>query len=293
MQPDEAPVEYPVSVTIDSAFSGSHGPLFVIRDHRDRCPPAPRAATHEHAALLFYTDGRATMEQRTRLRLSPGDVLLIPAGERHRLVTSEDARRWGVGVHTPSFATTDVAPLLEPFERVRSGATAVVRIPGARQEHMVSLFQELDEETRRTDRARTEVVSRSLLSLILAEVFRAGDWSGSGEQPSLVTEALGFIERHCLEPISLRDVAAAVHRSPAHLTTALKRTTGRSAVEWIIAGRLAEARKRLLYSDERVDIIAERVGYADPTHFTRLFRRAEGMTPAAWRRQHAQGLPRP
>jgi transcriptional regulator GlxA family with amidase domain len=32
-----------------------------------------------------------------------------------------------------------------------------------------------------------------------------------------------------------------------------------------------------------IDIIAERVGYADPTHFIRMFRRAHGATPAAWR----------
>ncbi|HEY0463268.1 MAG TPA: AraC family transcriptional regulator [Polyangiaceae bacterium] len=32
-----------------------------------------------------------------------------------------------------------------------------------------------------------------------------------------------------------------------------------------------------------VEIIAERVGYADATHFIRLFRRAYGVTPSAWR----------
>jgi AraC-like DNA-binding protein len=54
-------------------------------------------------------------------------------------------------------------------------------------------------------------------------------------------------------------------------------------VAWIIAGRMAEARRRLLHSDESVEVIAERVGYADPTHFVRLFRREHGSTPAAWR----------
>ncbi len=32
-------------------------------------------------------------------------------------------------------------------------------------------------------------------------------------------------------------------------------------------------------------IVAERVGYADPTHFIRLFRRHHGATPAAWRQR--------
>jgi AraC-like DNA-binding protein len=54
-------------------------------------------------------------------------------------------------------------------------------------------------------------------------------------------------------------------------------------VEWIIAGRMAEARHLLLHSDQMVDVVAERVGYADPTHFIRMFHRTHGATPAAWR----------
>jgi AraC-like DNA-binding protein len=42
----------------------------------------------------------------------------------------------------------------------------------------------------------------------------------------------------------------------------------------------------LLHTDEIVAVIAERVGYADATHFIRLFRRAHGMTPAAWRTRY-------
>ncbi|RKH39357.1 AraC family transcriptional regulator [Corallococcus sicarius] len=249
--------------------------------------PAPYAATHAHAALILYIGGRATMEQRTRLTLSPGDVLLIPSGERHRLITTERAEVLGLGFHPAAFLQSEVGPLLEPFERVRQGASAVVPIPSGRQEHLVRLLSELREETRAPAHPLREQVVRSLFSLVLAEVARSGGaWTPSDSRASLVGEALTFIERHCLGPISLREVAAAVGRSPAHVTTALKQATGHSAVEWIISGRLAEARRRLLSTDERIDIIAERVGYADPTHFIRLFRRAEGFTPAQWRKQH-------
>jgi AraC-like DNA-binding protein len=51
---------------------------------------------------------------------------------------------------------------------------------------------------------------------------------------------------------------------------------------------MAEARRRLLHSDERIDIVAERIGYADVTHFIRMFRREHGVTPAAWRAAQAR-----
>lgn len=54
----------------------------------------------------------------------------------------------------------------------------------------------------------------------------------------------------------------------------------------LIVAEVTRASERLAQGDELVEIIAERVGYADATHFTRLFRRAHGITPAAWRTRH-------
>lgn len=127
-------------------------------------------------------------------------------------------------------------------------------------------------------------MQQSLLTLILNEVdAAAGPLALGSVPPSVVTASLRFIERNCLRPLTLTEVAKAVGRSPAYVTSALSRATGRSAVAWIVSARMAEARRLLLHSDEMVDVIAERVGYADSTHFIRMFRRAHGTTPAAWR----------
>jgi AraC-like DNA-binding protein len=251
------------------------------------CGPA---AVHEYAALALHVGGSATVEQRGRLSLAGGDVHIVPAGERHRWLEAQDAEFWGIGLCVPCLAQHEIGPLLAPFERVRGGAAAVVTIPADRQEHLVGLFQELSRQTAAPAGPTADIVLRSLLALILAEVTRAAGWeSAEAPRAPLVAQALSFIERHCLEPISLADVAAAVGRSPAHVTTAIKRATGKTAGEWITAGRLAEASRLLRSSDARIEDIAERIGYADATHFIRVFRRAHGATPAAFRAQHARG----
>jgi AraC-like DNA-binding protein len=246
---------------------------------------SPRAI-HEHPALVFFTKGEVLFEQRGQLAVRAGDVLLVPAGEPHRVQSSQAWACWGIGFCASCYAPTELASVLDPFERARAGASAVVHIPSDRQEYLARLCAELHAETsaERAASPHAELVQKSLLALVLAEISRAASTTSSaGSQPTLVGDALRFIERHCLEPISLRDVAAAVHRSPSYVSTALRRATGKTVVEWIISGRLSEARNRLLHTDEMVDIIAERVGYADATHFIRLFRRAHGVTPAAWR----------
>lgn len=259
-------------------------PVFVARRMGDGQHSARTPVTHSYAALVFYTGGRARMEQRGRWTLEPGDALIVPAGEPHRLIEAQGPEYWGLGFCVPCFAADDAGRLLEPFERVRAGASAVVRIPAERHAFLEVLFRELDEASDPQRRGEPHAVQRSLLTLVLNEIRRAAQWDADPSSPrSVVADSLSFIERNCLRPLTLQDVARAVGRSPAYVTTALTRATGRSAVEWIIAGRMAEARRLLLHSDEMIDVVAERVGYADPTHFIRLFRRTHGATPAAWR----------
>jgi len=252
----------------------------------DLVPARSRGAVvHDFMALGFFTAGRATVHQRQRYDIAPGDVYLVPAGERHNLITTRSPEAWGIGFCPACYAPGELESLLAPFERAASGASTVITIPTSRQEHLASLCSELYRETMRGGpAAHVELAQKSLLTLILMEVARAGNvTSTAGLQPTLVGDALRFIEKNCLLSISLRDVAAAVNKSRSHVATAVKGATGKTVVEWIIAGRLAQARNRLLHTDEMIDVIAERVGYADPTHFIRMFRRMHGATPGAWR----------
>ena len=63
------------------------------------------------------------------------------------------------------------------------------------------------------------------------------------------------------------------------------RATDPKVGEWLSAIRVSSAANWLLHSDASLEEIAERVGWADRTHFTRQFRKAYGTTPAAWRAQ--------
>lgn len=267
--------------------AGRHGSLIVQRFARTTHEPQRRQVTHDYVAMVFLTAGEAEVELRQRLRLKSGDVLVLPAGEPHRMVKATPLSGWTLGFCGACYARTELAELLAPLERVRAGGSAVATIPGERREHLERLFAELADEAGRGRDAAHPLVERSLLALILAELARATTRTVEATAlPPVVAAALQYIDRHCFESISLRDVAAAVGRSPAHLTTALRLATGRTAQAWIIAGRMSEARRRLLSTDESIEDISGRVGYADPTHFIRLFRRAHAMPPAAWRALH-------
>jgi len=53
---------------------------------------------------------------------------------------------------------------------------------------------------------------------------------------------------------------------------------------WINNERLRRARKLLLHSDAGVGTIGASVGYDDPSHFTKYFRKSVGCSPREFRR---------
>jgi AraC-like DNA-binding protein len=110
-----------------------------------------------------------------------------------------------------------------------------------------------------------------------------GDLRRSGEP--LLADVFAVIDRRHTEPLSLRDVARDLGMTPGHLTTIVRRRTGRTVQDWIIERRMAEARKLLADSELPVQEVARRVGISDPGYFSRLFRRTHGTSPRGWRDQ--------
>ncbi|MFY0535359.1 helix-turn-helix transcriptional regulator [Nannocystis pusilla] len=261
-------------------------PVFV-RHHRHvgRCAGPQVPVVHGFSTVVFYVDGRAEVEQRGRVRVAAGTCRSCRPARRTGRSAAAGRRRGGrlrSGLPGRLRARGVARSVRARAGRRRRGAAD----PAARQEHLRRVIAELREESTQAPTALQAQVQRSLLTLVLAEVVRAAPVGGESTQAPLVAQALRYIERRCLAPISLRDVAAALDRSPAYVTTALRVATGRTAQQWIAVGRLAEARRRLLTSDETVEAIAGRVGGLDPTHFIRMFRREHGCTPAAWRAEH-------
>lgn len=89
--------------------------------------------------------------------------------------------------------------------------------------------------------------------------------------------------------ITLEELARECGLSRSHFARAFKQTTGESAHRWLIARRVERARELLLNSELPIAEIGSQLGFADQSHFTRVFHRSVGMTPAAWRRQRREG----
>lgn len=265
-----------------------HGGVFVVHETTPRLRPHAETSHTEHG-LTFLVDGWFRIDHGGLVQAEAGTITLVPAGVPHRALEGADMEYWLLGFCAPCVGLDETQLLMAPFRRIRQGAVPVITVARSRRRRVLRLFRELYEELER-GAPESAQLARALLLLILGEVRRAmpGHPVPASATGSLVGAALEIIQRRCLEPISLRDVAAAVHRTPAHVAAEVKRATGYSVGQWLNAGRVAEAAARLVHTDDSLDAIANHVGWRDKTHFIRQFRKAYGVTPAAWRRQQQQ-----
>ena len=79
--------------------------------------------------------------------------------------------------------------------------------------------------------------------------------------------------------LSVEGVANEVGLSPAHFSRAFKETMGVPPHRYLLNLRLERARRMLDAEDATLSAVAQRAGFADQAHFTRLFKREYGVTP--------------
>lgn len=80
------------------------------------------------------------------------------------------------------------------------------------------------------------------------------------------------------------DYASQLSISPNHLNKVVKETTGKSPTRWIDEAFVLEAKVLLSQTVSPVATIADQLGFNDPSYFSRLFRRYEGISPLDFRR---------
>jgi len=76
-------------------------------------------------------------------------------------------------------------------------------------------------------------------------------------------------------------LAREVGLSSAHFARAFRETIGRAPHQYLLTLRLERARRLLDAPDAVLSDVAQRAGFADQAHFTRLFKREFGVTPGA------------
>lgn len=92
-------------------------------------------------------------------------------------------------------------------------------------------------------------------------------------------------ENHARPDLTLEAIARSVYLNPCYLSRLFSRDLGYTVTEYITQVRIEEAKKLLRNTDSGICEIGEKVGYYDPSHFSKIFKRVTKMSPRQYKEQ--------
>jgi AraC family transcriptional regulator len=236
-------------------------------------------AAHAHDAplLSLVLQGHATEEAGGRSReLGTQSLLYTPSFETHghRFLT---AGRWlNIQFSARWFARVGAEAGILPRapQLVRGGAT-------------VNWASRLGAEIREPDAVSTFAIEGALL-LLLTDLSRL-PVLGERRRPRWFKAVEDAIEASVAEPPSVSELAALAGVHASHLLRTFRHYHGCTVAAYVRRQRVERARAEIATSKRPLSMIALDAGFADQSHFTRVFRQAFGETPGQYARSLRRG----
>lgn len=127
-----------------------------------------------------------------------------------------------------------------------------------------------------------EMRNASYIQFFLSEMMKERRSNGSPRQ-TLVNSAIGYIESHYRETISVEDIARYLSLSRSAFYQAFRQETGSSPYDFILNKRLNRAKELLKTTPATISAICEEIGFNSEANFIKTFRAKTGMTPRKFR----------
>ncbi len=234
-----------------------------------------KIARHRHPDLhqfFLVTSGAVT------IRLASGDVALtppvtlsIPCQTSHGFVFA--AGTAGFVVTVPVDLLADLVPL--GLQTLRSGPVTP---------RIADLFAAI--ASRHADPAGArDLALRRLVVALGCDLVGGSVADATDPAARLYARFEAAVRAHATEGWRVADYAAHLATSPTQLNRVVRGHADLSVMGAVQAHLLGEAARRLAYTRAPVTTIAYDLGYADPAYFARVFAKAMGVSPRAYRAQ--------
>jgi len=209
----------------------------------------------------------------------PGCATIVPSGQATGWLVDGE-----LDVVTLSLAAANPwqAPAVDRFKRMRFAFSDPLGVALTRQV-LGELYTPASPER--------DVYVGALVSALRAHMLRGPVGTAGADIPTSAFSAyrlhhvMNAILQKPEEEHSLEEMAAQAGVTPSHFCRIFKKANGVSPHQYVIKARLGRAQEMLSQSDAPLSLIADSLGFASQSHFSRAFRQFTGRTPGEFRRQ--------
>jgi AraC family transcriptional regulator len=247
------------------------GFVFRLGTHAARGHLPPH--THDDPTICYVVRGGFTEYcGGESVECPPSTLKLMPAGE----------------VHWDEFGTLETRGLRIDVDRERfAGTPAMYRMLDQR---LMTSGGRAAEVGRRLVRELTAwdtasaIAAEALALELVVELARGTDHARGRGTPRWLLAAEEVVRARYRTRVSVSEIARQLEVHPATLARGYRRRFGFTIGEHVRRLRVEQAARELVETGDPLSEIALRAGFYDQSHFTNVFRRVVGMTPAAYRR---------
>lgn len=132
-----------------------------------------------------------------------------------------------------------------------------------------------------------EAICQAYMEILILRLMRSISFATSVSGPTdshQCATVRHYIDTHYKEPLTLDTLSSVAHINKYYLAHAFKEEYGLSPIRYMISRRIDESRFLLQETDMSMSQVARVLGFSSASYFSQSFRRAEGMTPAEYRK---------
>lgn len=101
---------------------------------------------------------------------------------------------------------------------------------------------------------------------------------------SFVTKAEEYVKEHYSDQdMSIDTICGILNVSSAYFSTAFKKSTGKTFINYLTDYRMEQAVRLLETGDKKAYEISDQIGYSDPNYFSYVFKKKFGVSPSKYR----------
>ncbi|MBT3190985.1 MAG: helix-turn-helix transcriptional regulator [Verrucomicrobia bacterium] len=146
--------------------------------------------------------------------------------------------------------------------------------------------------------AGSAAIIQALLRVFLIACCRSAlnegivpSFAADAPPPIWLLDTCRHLDEHFQNPITLDQLAGRAKISKGYLCRAFKKQLGLSVVEYLTERRIQHAAQLLQDTDDKILSVALDSGFGDLSHFNRVFKKLNNLSPSAYRTRQAEPAP--
>lgn len=242
---------------------------------------------HNHFLTLICTKGHGIHEiDFVRYKVKPGSIFMVAPGRTHKFTLSHDADGYVI-MHTRDFYDLNYSnrKVREfPFFCANLN-TPKIDVNGDDYVHIKKLFEDILKESKNEQPMESWVLCSlvDVLYIKLSRLYTREEKELEAPPQHCLIQLMkleDLIDKNYKEIKSPSKYAEMMNLTNQHLNRICKISIDKTTSDLIMDKIILEAKRMLVYAALSVDQVANELGYFDQSHFTRLFKKRTGLTPA-------------